>query len=94
MYVKFWIYKSLKITKRDIYVELINDVIFNPDLVYFPEAKINFESNGKITAEVILGNGSGDFVNLVKTDGFLILPQNKIEFKKGEKYKFISYREI
>ncbi len=94
MYVKFWIYKSLKITKRDIYVELINDVIFNPDLVYFPEAKINFESNGKITAEVVLGNGSGDFVNLVKADGFLILPQNKIKFKKGEKYKFISYREI
>ena len=94
IYIKYWINYSIGTSNKKIYVELLNNVKFNPDLVYFPEAKIYYQSNGNITAEVILGNGSGDFVNLVKTDGFLILPQNKSEFKKGEKYEFIPYREF
>jgi hypothetical protein len=31
-------------------------------------------------------------VNLVDADGFLELPSEKNEFKKGECYRFISYR--
>ncbi|MDX1314118.1 MAG: molybdopterin molybdotransferase MoeA [Eudoraea sp.] len=92
-YIKFWLQKSLNIPVEQLKVELLNDVSFKPDLVYFPEARLSVKPDGKLGAEVVLGNGSGDFVNLVKTDGFMILPQDKTEFKKGEIYPFIQYRK-
>ncbi|MEN0051804.1 MAG: molybdopterin molybdenumtransferase MoeA, partial [Bacteroidota bacterium] len=66
---------------------------FNPDLIYFLEAKLTSDSNGILKATPVKGNGSGDFVNLVYTDGFLRLPQGKNEFKKGEVYPFLLYRK-
>ena len=70
----------------------MTDVSFKPDLTYFPEARLSVDKNGRLVAEVVRGNGSGDFVNLVKTDGFMILPQGKTVFKKGAVYPFIPYR--
>ncbi len=92
MYLKFWLQKSLGVEPETTYVKLKNDVSFNPDLVYFLEAKLESQADGSLGAEAIKGNGSGDFANLVKTDGFLILPQNKSSFLKGEVYPFVSYR--
>jgi len=71
---------------------LNTDVQFNPNLVYFLEATLESKMDGTLVANPIKGNGSGDFANLVQTDGFLVLPQNKSEFKKGEVYPFVSYR--
>jgi molybdopterin molybdotransferase len=67
-------------------------VEFKPDLVYFLEATLESKPDGKLVAEAIKGNGSGDFANLVKTDGFLILPQNKSHFFANEVYPFVPYR--
>ena len=92
-YVKYWLQKSLGIPTDELRVALLNDVSFRPNLVYFPEARLSISANGTLGAEVILGNGSGDFANLVKTDGFMVLPQDKIDFKKGEIYPFIQYRK-
>ena len=63
-----------------------------PDLVYFLEATLESTPDGKMLANPIKGNGSGDFANLVKTDGFLMLPQGKSNFLKGEVYPFFVYR--
>ena len=41
----------------------------------------------------ITGNGSGDLASLVKADAFIQVPSDKIEFKKGEVYPIIKYRE-
>jgi molybdopterin molybdotransferase len=76
------------------YVSLKNDITFTPDLVYFLEARLESNPDGTLQADPISGNGSGDFANLVKTDGFLVLPQNKSEFKQGEVYLFVPYRDI
>ena len=92
MYLQFWLKKSLRIEQEALYVTLKYDVDFKPDLVYFLEATLESMPDGTLLAEPHKGNGSGDFANLVKTDGFLVLPQNKIEFKKGEVYPFVSYR--
>jgi molybdopterin molybdotransferase len=92
MYLQFWLQKSLGIEPETLYVQLKNDVEFKPDLVYFLEASIESKPNGKLVAEAIKGNGSGDFANLVKTDGFLILPQNKTQFFANEVYPFVYYR--
>ncbi|QCX00513.1 molybdopterin molybdotransferase MoeA [Aggregatimonas sangjinii] len=92
MYLRFWLQKSLGIEPKTQYVKLKNDVEFKPDLVYFLEAKLTRVTDGSLMAEAIKGNGSGDFANLVKTDGFLILPQNKSQFFANEVYPFVPYR--
>ena len=79
-------------TRPPLYVSLKNDTHFAPNLVYFLEARLESSTDGTLLADPVKGNGSGDFANLVRTDGFLILPQDKSEFKKGEKYLFVPYR--
>tara|TARA_R110000765_G_scaffold93506_1_gene176331 strand:- start:1025 stop:2239 length:1215 start_codon:yes stop_codon:yes gene_type:complete len=92
MYLQFWLQKSLGIEQEVLHVKLKNDVEFKPDLVYFLEATLESNPDGTLSAEAIKGNGSGDFANLVKTDGFLILPQNKSQFFANEVYPFVPYR--
>ncbi|MEL6917306.1 MAG: molybdopterin molybdotransferase MoeA [Bacteroidota bacterium] len=93
MYVQFWFKKSLGITAPSLYVVLEEDVHFKPDLVYFLEGILSSTTEGTLSVLPVKGNGSGDYANLVKTDGFLVLPQNKSTFRKGEVYPFIKYRE-
>ncbi|WP_276388964.1 molybdopterin molybdotransferase MoeA [Eudoraea chungangensis] len=93
MYLKYWLEKSLGIKSEVFYVKLKNDIEFKPDLVYFLEAVIESKEDGTLVAEAIKGNGSGDFANLVKTDGFLILPQNKSQFFANNVYPFVPYRQ-
>ncbi|WP_289644507.1 molybdopterin molybdotransferase MoeA [Maribacter aestuarii] len=93
MYLQFWLLKSLEVDFETLYVHLKNNVEFKPDLVYFLEATLESKPDGKLVAEAIKGNGSGDFANLVKTDGFLILPQNKSQFFANEVYPFVPYRK-
>ena len=92
MYLRFWLQQSLGIKSEILYVRLKNDVEFKPDLVYFLEATLESTPEGQLVATALKGNGSGDFANLVKTDGFLILPQNKSKFFANEVYPFVSYR--
>jgi molybdopterin molybdotransferase len=92
MYLRYWLDACLGIDQPALYAELKKDVHFTPDLVYFLEARLESRKDGKLIADPVKGNGSGDFANLVRTDGFLVLPQNKSAFRKGEVYPFVSYR--
>lgn len=92
IYLKHWFDISLRLPSVKIYAELDQDVHFKPDLVYFLQAKLKNLPNGKQVATPIRGNGSGDFTTLTKTDGFLVLPQGRLVFKKGEVYEFIKFR--
>lgn len=92
IYFRYWLDKSLNVTRPPLYVSLKTDTHFAPNLVYFLEARLESSPDGTLLADPVKGNGSGDFANLVKTDGFLILPQDRREFKKGEKYLFVPYR--
>ncbi|MFP2997140.1 molybdopterin molybdotransferase MoeA [Spongiivirga sp. MCCC 1A20706] len=92
IYIRHWIRASLGTKASETYVALSEDIQFKPDLTFFTEAKVHSGEDGVLHATPIFGNGSGDFVNLVHTDGFLILPQGKTVFKKGETYPFVYYR--
>ena len=92
VYVQYWIKKSLGIEARTLYVTLEEEVRFEPNLIYFLEGKLTSDISGVLKAKAIKGNGSGDYANLVKTDGFFVLPQNKTIFRKGEVFPFIPYR--
>ena len=70
---------------------LAEDVSFKPNLVYFLQVKLK-NKQGKLIAFPIKGNGSGDLASLVNTDAFIQLPDNNIEFKKGDTFPIIRYR--
>jgi len=83
-----WLHASLGLEEQSTtYAILEKNFEFNPDLKYFLQVRLNFNQQGQLVATPVEGNGSGDFANLADTDGFMELPLEKSEFKKGEVYK-------
>jgi molybdopterin molybdotransferase len=86
-----WYYKSVGLEIKEETAVIGEDVSFKPNLVYFLQVKLE-SKNGNLIAFPIKGNGSGDLASLVKTDAFIQLPNDKIEFKSGEVFPIIRYR--
>jgi molybdopterin molybdotransferase len=78
-------------TDKKEFVVLDRDVYFKPDLAYFVPVKTYFQE-GKLMAIPFEGSGSADFANLTDCDGFIELPADNQEFKKGEVFEFIRFR--
>ena len=87
-----WYYKSMNLdfTNRPQAI-LGEDYFFKPDLTYFLQVKLSY-NEGKLIANPIAGKGSADLANLVDSDAFLVLPDDRNEFKKGEVFPIITYR--
>lgn len=68
-----------------------DDFSFKLPLTYFLQVKLDVDGGLKI-AKPVVGNGSGDLANLADVDGFLELPADKAEFKAGETYPLITFR--
>ena len=86
-----WYHKSVGLEVEEETAILSADVTFKPNLTYFLQVKLNSRF-GHLIATPITGNGSGDLASLVKTDAFIQLPNDKVEFKKGEVFPIIRYR--
>lgn len=86
-----WYYKSVVLEVGVEMAVLAEDVSFKPNLVYFLQVKLN-NKQGKLIAFPVKGNGSGDLASLVHADAFIQLPDNYIEFKKGDVFPIIRYR--
>lgn len=88
-----WLRVSMNLSPfRNKFAVLDTDFSFKPRLQYFLQVKISYAENGQILAKPISGKGSGDLANLADADGFLELPADKTDFKKGDVYRLISYR--
>lgn len=86
-----WYAKSTGFELKKETVILGEDVSFKPKLVYFLQVKIEIKY-GHLVAMPIRGNGSGDLASLTEADGFIQLPKDQTEFKKGETFSFLRYR--
>ena len=86
-----WYYKSGGLEFKEEAAILAEDINFKPNLAFFLQVKL-VSKNGQLMAYPIKGNGSGDLASLVKTDAFIQLPSDKIEFKKGEFFPILKYR--
>jgi molybdopterin molybdotransferase len=86
-----WYYKSVALEVGVEMAVLAEDVSFKPNLVYFLQVKLS-NKQGRLIAFPVKGNGSGDLASLVNTDAFIQLPDNNIEFKKGDTFPIIRYR--
>ena len=92
VYLKYWLQLSQGQSTALPYAVLKHDLSFPPDLTWFIECQLSSMEDGTIEAEAFKGNGSGDFANLTLADGFLVLPEDRSEFKAGEVYPYIRYR--
>lgn len=82
-----WLKNCLSIPQQKIYAVLDEDVEFKPPLTYFLQVKLQMNEEGKLLAQPIKENGSGDFSSLTKADAFMELPSDKTLFRKEEVYK-------
>jgi molybdopterin molybdotransferase len=84
-----WIdkYQNLEIKSLQS-IKLSDDIHFKPSLSYFAQVKLAIVNN-ETFAVPHLGKGSGDLANLIDVDGFIILPNGKEIYKKGEYYDFL-----
>lgn len=80
-------------SRQQVFAQLASDFQFKPDLTYFLQVKVDYQ-DGCLWAHPLPGEGSGDFANLRHVDGFLELPSDRVEFKKGESFPFIGFRRL
>jgi molybdopterin molybdotransferase len=90
-YILPWIFRQMEVKPKLEFARLGEDFSFTPDLTYFLQVRTKNDS-GAVVAYPRPGGGSGDFANLTEVDGFLELPREKSEFKKGEVYPYFSFR--
>ncbi len=91
-YLVPWLRASLGLPPFDVpFAELTADFEFKKDLQYFLQAKLTHGADGKLYATPVVGNGSGDLVNLADADAFIELPAERNEFRKGEVYRVFLY---
>ncbi|MGL4630318.1 MAG: molybdopterin molybdotransferase MoeA [Leadbetterella sp.] len=92
LYLIPWLKSSLKIepVQEKYTVILKADLKASETLDLYVQAKLKIEE-GKIFADPIKNNGSGDFFNLVDSDGFIHIPKGFIEKKQGDMVEFLRY---
>jgi len=87
-----WYYKSMGLSSENKQQAILTeDYFFKPNLTYFLQVKLHQE-NGQVLATPVTGKGSGDLANLVDSDAFLELPDDRTNFTKGEVFPLIKYR--
>ncbi len=92
-YILPWLRASMGLPEQQLpFAKLTESYLFKPDLTYFLQVKISYDEKGRIWAQPITGNGSGDLANLSHADAFLQLPDGKKTFRKGSVYPFIRYK--
>lgn len=87
-----WLHATLGLKSKSLeYAILEKDISIPYPLQYFAQVRLRNNSQGQLFAEIVNGNGSGDFSNLIHTDAFMELPMNRNEFHAGEAYRIWRY---
>jgi molybdopterin molybdotransferase len=71
---------------------LERDFAFKPQLTLFLPVRVRVDSDGRLLALPVPGQGSGDLANLVDADGFLELPATINHFSAGEVHPLWLFR--
>lgn len=88
-----WLRRSLKIKMtHEKKAVLGEDFSIKTRFTYFLQVETSIDENGHVIATPKVGKGSGDHANLLSSDAFLELTGNTFEFKKGEVFNLISFR--
>lgn len=82
------------LSRKEIYAELTEEIIFKKDMTYFVPVKLHFKKNGTLSAEPLKIKNSGEFSALAGSDGFIELPKEQSVFAKGTCYLFHPWRNL
>lgn len=82
------------LSRKDVYVQLGEDITFKPELTQFTPAKLEFSCNGTLIAHPLKIKNSGEFSALAGSDGFIELPAQQIHFQKGETFLYHPWRPL
>lgn len=93
IYFKAWLQKSLGLTVSNNYVILNEELDNKGSLTLFLRVKVSF-TNGKLLANRIVENGSGDLTSLANCDGFICVAPKQDVYKKGALLPFIQTRRL
>ena len=87
-YVGPWLRRALGVERPDRRVSLLDDLTFAPPLTLFRTVALAAGPGGT-GARSVANSGSGDLVSLARTDGFLVLPANQVNFYAGEIFPYL-----
>lgn len=87
LYFKTWLYACWNLPLDYTKVICLNEMVNKSQLVHFLPVTLTME-NGLVQAKLVPNNGSGDFLSLVNSDGFIQLNPNS-ELQKGSFLTFI-----
>lgn len=91
-YVTTWLQKYLlQNAPLPTYACLAANVSSPPALTYFLPVQSFTDQHGKVWAVPQAGSGSGDFVNLLAANAFLVLPPSQTPFQKGETFALLPF---
>ena len=89
-----WLRQSLGLSTFDnTYAVLDENYTYTSNLTYFLQVQI-YQDKATLMARPVTGHGSGDFANLVENQGFLELPSDQNEFKKGDVFPLWRYDTV
>lgn len=91
VYFKNWLNKSFGLPALELNVFLRDQIQIEGDLTRFLRVKTNCES-GRLIASLVTGNGSGDLISLVHSDGFIKLEPREKPYQPLESVPFIRTR--
>ncbi len=90
-----WLKKSMGLeSDHGIQAILAEDFSIKTNLTYFLQVKLSNDGKGKLLAFPKVGQGSGDHANLLVSDAFLEMPAETYNFKKGDVFKAIPFRNF
>ena len=93
VYFKNWLNKSMgqPLVIRNVFLK--DQIKIEGDLTKFLRVGIHW-NDGKLMANLVTGNGSGDLISLVNTDGFVKLEPREEPYRSLESVPFIPTRSI
>lgn len=93
IYFKNWLRISLGLPIPDFNVFLKEHLSVQGTLTRFLRVKLSWEG-GRVMANLVAGNGSGDLLSLADTDGFIALEPRDKPYKPLESVPYIPSRSI
>ena len=86
--------KALGSIAEKCHAVLNQDVHFKKSFSLFKDVHIKCSDSGQLIATPVPSNGSGDFLSLGRSDGFLELPANQEIYKKGEIFPYFPWAKV
>ena len=93
VYFKNWLKASLGLPIPQLNVFLLDGIPADKKLTRFLRVKTSLQQ-GRLTAKLVTGNGSGDLISLCDSDGFIRLDPTEQAYSTDELVPFVPSRPI